>query len=200
MKYPKKTKKKISEANSGRIRSEEAKQKTSEALQGEKNPMFGKHHTDESLQLMSENRKGKGTGENNAMADLEIRKKAIENQRKSLKNKNTGLERKIQKALQQLGIEFICNKTITLSKFITLPDMFIKPNICIYTDGCYWHHCSKCFPKPIPVLKIQWRTERDRELYNELPTVGYRVIQIWEHELKGKSEKELQELVKMKLG
>lgn len=54
--------------NKGEV-TEEYRQKMREVqigLQaGEKHPMYGKHHTDESKIKMSENRKGKCTGENN---------------------------------------------------------------------------------------------------------------------------------------
>lgn len=59
----KETKKKISESNKGKIRSEETRKKISEATTGENHPMYGKHHTEETRKKMSEANKGKTLSE-----------------------------------------------------------------------------------------------------------------------------------------
>ena len=59
----KETKKKISESNKGKIRSEETRKKISEATTGENHPMYGKHHTEETRKKMSEANKGKHLSE-----------------------------------------------------------------------------------------------------------------------------------------
>ena len=67
----KETKKKISESNKGKIRSEETRKKISEATTGENHPMYGKQHKEETKKKMSESKKGENhpmygrTGENN---------------------------------------------------------------------------------------------------------------------------------------
>ena len=48
------TKRKISEAKKGKVKSDEAKRKMSEAQKGEKHAFYGKHHTDETKRKMSE--------------------------------------------------------------------------------------------------------------------------------------------------
>ena len=53
------TKKRISEANVGKIRGDETKQKISESKQGENNPMYGKKHNEESKQKNREAHIGK---------------------------------------------------------------------------------------------------------------------------------------------
>lgn len=53
------TKRKISEANKGKVRSEEMKEKIRRALSGENNYMYGKHLGEETKRKMSETKKGK---------------------------------------------------------------------------------------------------------------------------------------------
>ena len=53
------TKRKMAEAKSGRILTEEHRKKISEAMTGEKHPNFGKHPTEEIRKKMSENRPSK---------------------------------------------------------------------------------------------------------------------------------------------
>lgn len=52
------TKRKISEAQLGKIVSEEIRQKISEALRGEKHPMWGEHHSEETKRKISESQLG----------------------------------------------------------------------------------------------------------------------------------------------
>lgn len=53
------TKRKISDANRGRVHSEETLKKMSEARIGEKNPMYGQMHSEETRRKISEAHKGK---------------------------------------------------------------------------------------------------------------------------------------------
>ena len=53
------TKKKMSEAMTGRVFSEEHKKKLSESMSGKNNPFYGKHHSEQSKKRMSENRPSK---------------------------------------------------------------------------------------------------------------------------------------------
>lgn len=51
------SKRKISEANKGKVMSEESKKKISEALKGDKSPLYGTHHSEETRKKLSEARK-----------------------------------------------------------------------------------------------------------------------------------------------
>ncbi len=48
---------------------------------------------------------------------------------------NTSIEIKIQNELKKRNIEFETQKAI-----IGIPDIFIKPNLCVFCDGDYWHN------------------------------------------------------------
>lgn len=80
--------------------------------------------------------------------------------------KDTSIEIALQKALKERGIEFETHKTI-----FGQPDIFIKPNICIFADGDYWH----TIPKSIP---------RDKLVNVTLQLMGYKVLRFWEHDIK----------------
>ena len=84
--------------------------------------------------------------------------------------KDTSIELKLQNFLKEQGIEFQTHYPI-----LGQPDIFIKPNICIFADGCYWHKCSQC---GFDELK-----QRDKQVNEELQKQGYIVIRIWEHEI-----------------
>ena len=56
--------------------------------------------------------------------------------------KDTKPERILQKLLKTKKIPFIKHKPI-----LGQPDIFIKPNICIFVDGDYWHANPKKYKR-----------------------------------------------------
>lgn len=70
------------------------------------------------------------------------------------------------------------------------PDfVFLKEQIAVFVDGCFWHGCPRCghIPKtnsPFWKAKIQRNIERDRTSIHKLRDSGFMVARIWEHELK----------------
>jgi DNA mismatch endonuclease (patch repair protein) len=67
------------------------------------------------------------------------------------------------------------------------PDfVFRRERLAIFVDGCFWHHCPRCFKMPASNLeywipKIQGNRRRDRRVTRELQRRGWRVIRVWEH-------------------
>jgi len=51
------------------------------------------------------------------------------------------------------------------------PDRFIKPNICIFADGDYWHN-------------LPGRQKYDKQITEILQSQGYKVLRFWEHDIK----------------
>jgi len=64
-----------------------------------------------------------------------------------------------------------------------------KKKIVVFIDGCFWHKCPKCFKLPETNKKF-WRNKidnnflRDKEITLNYKSVGWKVIRIWEHEIK----------------
>ena len=73
------------------------------------------------------------------------------------------------------------------------PDfVFSRKRVAVFIDGCYWHGC-KC--RRLPKKNRQyWEAKfrnnqtRDRRITRSLRAEGWRVIRIWEHELKQKPD------------
>jgi len=70
------------------------------------------------------------------------------------------------------------------------PDfVFPKKKIVIFTDGCFWHghNCRNLKPsqnKDYWIKKIEKNIKRDKEITEYLEKKNYKVIRIWECELK----------------
>ncbi len=80
--------------------------------------------------------------------------------------KDTSIEIKMQKALKEANIQFRTHEPI-----IGQPDIFIKPNLCIFCDGDYWHN----YPDG---------RERDKYVNHLLEKKGYSILRFWEHEIE----------------
>ncbi|HTL67519.1 MAG TPA: hypothetical protein VL200_07650 [Lacunisphaera sp.] len=68
-------------------------------------------------------------------------------------------------------------------------------NITAY-DGCFWHGCPRhaTWPKTRATFwknKIATNKARDRRVNRELRKRGWKVVRIWEHELKRRDEPKL---------
>ncbi|MEI6493289.1 MAG: very short patch repair endonuclease [Verrucomicrobiota bacterium] len=70
------------------------------------------------------------------------------------------------------------------------PDfVFRKQRLAVFVDGCYWHGCPEHATKPRTNAAF-WRRKfaankaRDRLVNRTLRKAGWRVLRIWEHELR----------------
>jgi DNA mismatch endonuclease (patch repair protein) len=64
-----------------------------------------------------------------------------------------------------------------------------KEKIAIFIDGCFWHKCPKHFKAPASNKKfwkdkINKNVKRDKAVIKKLRKDGWRVIRIWEHDVK----------------
>lgn len=78
------------------------------------------------------------------------------------------------------------------SKLWGRPDfIFPRFRIAIFVDGCFWHGCRKC-RLAAKTNTDYWRSkiagniERDRVNTRKLKANGWKVVRIWEHELRTK--------------
>ncbi len=74
------------------------------------------------------------------------------------------------------------------------PDFaFPKKKVAVFIEGCFWHGCRICYVGPKSNAKF-WQTKimsnqaRDKRNHSLLRKKGWKVIRIWEHQLKGKKK------------
>lgn len=106
-----------------------------------------------------------------------------------IRSTNTKPEEIVRKYLFSRGFRYRKNDRRLVGK----PDIVLpKYKTVIFVNGCFWHmhDCSKSrLPKSNQdywIPKIQRNMERDRENYNKLQELGWKVIIVWECELKKK--------------
>jgi DNA mismatch endonuclease, patch repair protein len=70
------------------------------------------------------------------------------------------------------------------------PDFtFKRSRVTVFIDGCFWHCCPKCGNLPVNNRqfwrkKLEANKRRDRTVNRELNGKGWKVLRVWEHQLK----------------
>lgn len=107
---------------------------------------------------------------------------------RAVKGKGTGLERRLFAMLAGMRLHgWRKNADDVIGK----PDVvFDELRVAVFVDGCFWHGCPVCQRK-LPETnreywerKIQRNVERDRLRGATLEENGWRVVRIWEHEMR----------------
>ena len=97
--------------------------------------------------------------------------------------KDTSIEIKIQNFLKQLGIDFFTHQYIKEIEHSYQCDIIIpRMNLVLECDGDYWHGNPIFFPNPTTMQ--QGHINRDRIRTIELIAKGFRVLRLWENEIK----------------
>ena len=119
-----------------------------------------------------------------------------------IKGKNTKPEEIVRKYLFSLGFRYRKNdKRLPGTPDIVLPEY----RTVIFVNGCFWHGHQGCRYFVVPktntefwMNKIDANRARDQKKISELEAMGWRVIVIWECELKqDKQDDTLRRIVKM---
>lgn len=103
-------------------------------------------------------------------------------------NKDTEL------ALIQIFREFHITGWRRNQKLFGKPDfIFRKARLAVFIDGCFWHSCPEHLTIPknnneFWEKKLDSNKERDKIVSSELQKKGWKVIRIWEHELRNKDK------------
>ncbi|MGH2638750.1 MAG: very short patch repair endonuclease [Rhabdochlamydiaceae bacterium] len=102
-----------------------------------------------------------------------------------IRSKNTTPERVLFTELHKRGVKFQRHY-----KLIGRPDMaFPKDKLAVFIDGDFWHGYNWKVKMEIPPEifwqpKISSNMKRDRKVRKELSKIGWKVMRIWEHDVK----------------
>ena len=117
-----------------------------------------------------------------------------------IRSKDTSIELMVRRYLFALGYRYRVNYKALPGK----PDIvFTKKKIAIFIHGCYWHghgcgsryaHSSKS-NKAYWGPKIQRTKDRDQEHIAALEADGWKVVVLWECEIKQNFEHYMQQLI-----
>jgi len=131
------------------------------------------------------------------MADIFTKKKRSEAMSK-VRNKDSKIEIEFRKKLWAEGFRYNKNS----AKYFGKPDIVLPQyEMVIFIDSCFWHGCKK--HGSIPATRIKFWTEkidrnktRDKEVNKHYKNKDWKVIRVWEHNLKKTSTIEIDKIVK----
>jgi len=118
-----------------------------------------------------------------------------------IRGKNTKPEITLRKALWHNGLR---GYRLHWSKVPGRPDIaFPGKKIAIFVHGCYWHRCPLCKP-PMPKTHVDfWKNKFDRNIKRDeqkkqaLEELGWRVLIVWECQIKKSLESTVQHVQKI---
>lgn len=122
------------------------------------------------------------------MADVFTKEKRSEVMR-AVKGRDTGPEKAVRSLLHRDGYRFsLCRKDLPGSPDIVLR----KYGTVVFVHGCFWHRHEGCRPgrrEPKSNAgfwrkKFKRNVERDAENQAELKALGWKVVVVWECELR----------------
>jgi G:T-mismatch repair DNA endonuclease (very short patch repair protein) len=200
------TRKKISQANAGKKHSEESKRKQSERMMGTKHTeetkrkisaiVKGRKHTEDSKRKLSKAHTGK------ILKDSTKKKISIARSKQKFPSKDTKIEVLTQSILEKNNIDFVKHKNFKLLKSHHQADLVIEPNKVIEVFGDYWHFNPKKYDgesvqkvrgKEVKVKEV-WKY--DKYVIDGMKHQGYKVLVVWESELKDDLDKTTKKILK----
>lgn len=103
---------------------------------------------------------------------------------RAIKGKHTTPELRLRKLLSAAGLKY----RLHYGKH-KIDVAFPRLKVAVFVDGCFWHGCPKHFKMPKSnkkywVPKLERNIKRDKETTKALKRTGWKVLRIWEHELK----------------
>jgi DNA mismatch endonuclease, patch repair protein len=112
-----------------------------------------------------------------------------------ISGRETMPEMRVRRFLFSQGFRFRKNVNILPGK----PDIVLpKYKTIIFVNGCFWHGHKKCKASTLPETrkefwtnKINSNIDRDKRIIKALKKAGWKVIIVWQCEIKNEAKKEV---------
>lgn len=103
-----------------------------------------------------------------------------------IKSRGSKIEAKVKNIFRKNHISYRSH----LSSFVGKPDFTLsKTNTVVFVDSCFWHGCRYhgTYPKTNKIFwqkKIEKNIKRDKKINLLYKKMNWKVVRIWEHDLK----------------
>jgi DNA mismatch endonuclease, patch repair protein len=106
-----------------------------------------------------------------------------------IQGRDTSPELRLRRSLWRLGLRYSLRRNLPGKPDLTFP----RHKAVLFVDGCFWHSCPEHSVRPRTNsafwnAKLQANARRDREVNAKLAQLGWRVVRVWEHEVKDNVE------------
>lgn len=105
-----------------------------------------------------------------------------------VRGKDTSPERAVRSMIHRMGYRFRLHRKNLPGK----PDIVLPRHRCVvFVHGCFWHRHKGCKRASTPQSNVAYwekkfrrNVERDRQRRHDLRKLGWRVVVVWECELR----------------
>ena len=113
-----------------------------------------------------------------------------------IRGRDTKPELTLRKMLWKRGLRYRIHHGLPGRPDIVFP----SSRIAIFVDGCFWHRCPQHWQAPknnadFWERKIAQNQARDAQVNQELAAAGWRVLRIWEHEVRTSAERTAESII-----
>ena len=95
----------------------------------------------------------------------------------------SSLEEIVAKKLEEWGLKYEREYVRIKGEYTTSIDFLVEDKVALFVNGCWWHCCPTCGIEP-RYESQRAQLMRDYKIYEFLERQGYRVVVVWEHEIK----------------
>ncbi len=116
----------------------------------------------------------------------------------NIRSKNTKMELNVRSHLHKKGLRFRIHTNL-----IGKPDIvFPSKKVVVFLDSCFFHKCRQHYIQPKSNLKywkpkIERNTERAKEVNKALRKQGWKVLRIWEHQVKKNLDESVNRIINL---
>lgn len=114
----------------------------------------------------------------------------------NIRSQNTKMELRVRSLLHKKGYRFRIH-----SDLFGKPDIvFPTKRVTIFLDSCFFHKCPYHYVQPKSNLKywlpkIEGNVLRDKKVNYVLRKQGWKVLRIWEHQIKKNFDKSIDKII-----
>ena len=109
---------------------------------------------------------------------------------RAVRSRDTAPEMTVRRFLHATGLRYRLHD----SRLAGVPDLvFPSRRVALFVHGCFWHQHRNCSAAKRPKSRLDYWTakldrniERDRRHREKLETAGWKVLVVWECEVKDK--------------
>jgi DNA (cytosine-5)-methyltransferase 1 len=115
---------------------------------------------------------------------------------------DTKPEVRLRSEVHRLGLRYRKHYRIKLrTRWVKVDIAFTKSKVAIFVHGCFWHQCPEHGHLPSSngeywLPKLARNVERDKATAQELRSLGWTVVEVWEHEDPAIAAKRIHKIVK----
>ena len=118
---------------------------------------------------------------------------------KSQRRRDTTAETALRKELFARGLRYRVDFRVVGRRRVDVA--LTRAKVAVFVDGCFWHRCPEhgTIPKANRdwwIAKLEANERRDRATDEQLTTMGWTVLRVWEHESVADAADRIEEVVR----